>query len=414
MNAEEIYGPLTTPVFGSDVVYDCPNSKLMEQKKFVKYGLTQQALESHVHSIEKEVLDYIKTAFKGNEGIVDICAAMSQITIFTAGRSLQGKEVRSKLTNEFAQLYHDLDDGFSPINFLLPWAPLPHNRRRDIAHAKMRAIYETIIAKRRKEVPADEEGKSDMVSNLMSCAYKNGQPIPDKEIAHMMITLLMAGQHTSASASSWIMLRLAANPQIAEDLLEEQRTVLVGGDRARSLPPLQYSDIDKLPLLKNVVAETLRIHSSIHSLMRKVKRPLQVPGTPYTIGTDKILLASPAVTAMSDEFFPDLQAWDPYRWGSKGLTDFEDTETVDYGYGVVSKGTKSPYLPFGAGRHRCIGEKFAYVNLGIIVAIMVRNFKLETLDGKPSVPPTDYSSLFSRPARPAFIRWIRRCAEPGF
>src|SRR5690242_1206004 len=33
VNAEEIYSPLTTPVFGKDVVYDCPNSKLMEQKK---------------------------------------------------------------------------------------------------------------------------------------------------------------------------------------------------------------------------------------------------------------------------------------------------------------------------------------------------------------------------------------------
>lgn len=34
--AEEIYSPLTTPVFGKDVVYDCPNSKLMEQKKVLK------------------------------------------------------------------------------------------------------------------------------------------------------------------------------------------------------------------------------------------------------------------------------------------------------------------------------------------------------------------------------------------
>lgn len=111
VNAEEIYGPLTIPVFGSDVVYDCPNSKLMEQKKFVKFGLTQQALESHVPLIEKEVVDYIKMnpAWKGTSGIVDISGAMSEITLFTAARSLQGKEVRQKLTAEFAELYHDLD-----------------------------------------------------------------------------------------------------------------------------------------------------------------------------------------------------------------------------------------------------------------------------------------------------------------
>lgn len=111
VNAEEIYGPLTIPVFGSDVVYDCPNSKLMEQKKFVKFGLTQKALEAHVPLIEQEVLDYIKStpAWKGSSGTIDICGAMSEITLFTAARSLQGKEVRQKLTAEFAELYHDLD-----------------------------------------------------------------------------------------------------------------------------------------------------------------------------------------------------------------------------------------------------------------------------------------------------------------
>lgn len=111
VNAEEIYGPLTIPVFGSDVVYDCPNSKLMEQKKFVKFGLTQKALEAHVPLIEKEVEDYIKVtpAWKGSSGAVDISAAMSEITLFTAARSLQGKEVRQKLTADFAKLYHDLD-----------------------------------------------------------------------------------------------------------------------------------------------------------------------------------------------------------------------------------------------------------------------------------------------------------------
>ena len=124
VNAEEVYGPLTTPVFGSDVIYDCPNSKLMEQKKFVKFGLTQNALESHVPLIEKEVLDYIKSSvlWKGASGVVDISGAMSEITLFTAARSLQGKEVRRKLTAEFASLYHDLDmvsfirDPILPLN----------------------------------------------------------------------------------------------------------------------------------------------------------------------------------------------------------------------------------------------------------------------------------------------------------
>lgn len=49
VNAEEIYTVLTTPVFGTDVVYDCPNAKLMEQKK-VRHGITVYMLSSCVHA----------------------------------------------------------------------------------------------------------------------------------------------------------------------------------------------------------------------------------------------------------------------------------------------------------------------------------------------------------------------------
>ncbi|KEY67349.1 hypothetical protein S7711_09479 [Stachybotrys chartarum IBT 7711] len=401
LNAEEIYGPLTTPVFGSDVVYDCPNTKLMEQKKFVKFGLTQRALESHVQSIESEVNDYIASSpsFTGKCGRVDVSKTMSEITIFTAGRSLQGEEVRSKLTTEFASLYHDLDMGFKPINFLMPWAPLPHNRKRDAAREKMRAIYTEIIHKRRNS--GNEEG-SDMIWNLMGCAYKDGTPVPDKEIAHMMITLLMAGQHTSSSASSWIVLHLASHPKITEELYREQVDKL---SQNGQLQPLQYSDLEKLPLLRNVVKETLRVHSSIHSVMRKVKRPMEVPGTPYLIKPGSVMLASPLVTALSEEFFHHANKWDPHRWDS---TADVDTEDVNFEETAISKGSRSPYLPFGAGRHRCIGEKFAYVNLSTIMATLVRNFRFYTIDGEETVPATDYNSLFSRPVQPAYARWERR------
>ncbi|KAJ5225891.1 hypothetical protein N7468_007116 [Penicillium chermesinum] len=382
VNAEEVYGKFTTPVFGSDVVYDCPNSKLMEQKKFVKFGLSQEALE------------VLRT--------VDLAAAMAEITIFTAGRTLQGDEVRGKLTSEFADLYHDLDLGFQPINFMLPWAPLPHNRKRDKAHARMREIYLDIIRQRRNAATAP--ATKDMISNLMQCVYKDGKPIPDKEIAHMMITLLMAGQHSSSAISCWIMLRLASQPEVTEALYKEQVDAL-GAD----LPPLQYKDISKLTLHATVVKETLRIHSSIHTLMRKVKNPLPIPGTQFVIPTSHTLLASPGVTARDETYFPNAMVWDPYRWVDR--VEVEDSsDTVDYGYGAVSKGTKSPYLPFGAGRHRCIGEKFAYLNLQVIVATLVREFRFYNPEDRKGVPETDYASLFSRPMQPATVRWERRNA----
>lgn len=394
--------------------------------KFVKFGLTSESLKSYVTLIAAETRNFIRSdRFPGDKGSINLPAAMAELTLYTASRSLQGREVREGFDSSFADLFHDLDMGFTPINFMLPWAPLPQNRKRDIAQRKMTQTYMSII-KARREAEAEGKGvrEEDMIWNLMSCKYKDGKTIPDKEIAHMMIALLMAGQHSSSATSCWILLRLASRPDITEQLLEEQRRVL-GSD----LPELTYEGLQGLTLHAQVVKETLRLHSPIHSIMRKVKQPMPIEGTPYVIPPTHVLMAAPGVCSRSDEYFPEPMLWEPHRWdaddaaatnGDEKKSKFadlrpvihaqseEEEEKFDYGYGLVSKGASSPYLPFGAGRHRCIGEQFAYVQLQTILAEFVREFRLTNVDGKKGVVETDYSSLFSRPINPAVVQWERR------
>lgn len=390
----------------------------------MKFGLTSDALKSYVTLIAKEVEQFVASApaFQDQKGTFNVCRTMAEITIYTASRSLQGKEVRQRFDSSFAELYHDLDMGFAPINFMLPWAPFPHNRKRDRAQKKMAQTYMDIIQDRRND--GVEKTEDDMIWNLMTCVYKDGTPVPDMEVAHMMIALLMAGQHSSSSSSAWIMLRLATRPDIQEELLAEQKRVL--GD---DLPPLTHENLQELPLNSQVVKETLRLHAPIHSIMRKVKSPMPITvaspvSKSYTIPTTHNLLAAPGVTSRTPDFFPEPLLWEPHRWdegdthalayrapkgeGGDGDGDEKEEQMVDYGYGMVSKGTNSPYLPFGAGRHRCIGEQFAYVQLGTILATLVRLLKVENLPGKKGVVDTDYSSLFSRPMAPAVVGYERR------
>ena len=85
------------------------------------------------------------------------------------------------------------------------------------------------------------------------------------------------------------------------------------------------------------------------------------------------------------KYFKDPLVWDPSRWtdpngvAAQALKSYDDAdgEKVDYGWGAVSKGTESPYQPFGAGRHRCIGEQFAYLQLGVIIATFVRKMEMK-------------------------------------
>lgn len=339
--------------------------------------------------ITQEVNEFVKSssALQAPKGTIDVGKIMAEITIYTASRSLQGKEVRDRFDSTFAELFHDLDMGFAPINFMLPWAPLPHNRKRDRAQRKMTETYMDIIKERR--LAGGKKDSEDMVWNLMSCIYKDGTPVPDVEIAHMMIALLMAGQHSSSSTISWIVLRLASRPYITEELYQEQIRVL-GAD----LPPVTYEDLPKLELQANVIKETLRLHAPIHSIIRAVKNPMPVEGTPYVIPTSHNVLSSPGVSSRSTEHFANPLEWDPHRFDGRMNT--EDDEQIDYGYGLVSKGASSPYLPFGAGRHRCIGEQFAYVQLGAITAALVRKLKFRNPPNVKDVPKTDYSVSTSK------------------
>ncbi|CRG83367.1 cytochrome P450, family 51 (sterol 14-demethylase) [Talaromyces islandicus] len=398
LSAEEVYSPLTTPVFGTDVIFDCDNAKFMQQKKFVKFGLSQAALKSYVHLIAQETASFFdsytpmqKRKGKKNAGIIDVVSAMAELTIYTASSSLQGAEVRRQFSSagsRIADLYHDLDMGFSPINFFLSsWVPLPRNRKRDAAQREMTKLYMDIIAQRRSKSNVANTAKDaeahDMIWNLMhNCKYKDGRSLPDKEIAHMMIALLLGGHHSSSAVISFALLSLASRPDIQHQLYDEQVRELGPGD-------LSYDGLQRLKLHANVIKETLRLYNPIHSIMRLAKKPLVVNDHhDIVIPSGHTLLASPAFSARDETYFADPLKWEPHRWEKGSAHETTDDDDDDEPSG---KGSNSPYLPFGGGRHRCIGERFAYIQLGVILALFVRNFHIKSLQGKEEqLLATDY------------------------
>jgi sterol 14-demethylase len=100
---------------------------------------------------------------------------------------------------------------------------------------------------------------------------------------------------------------------IQEELLEEQGKVL-GVDIDGSAKGFHYEDLKTLPLHAQVVKETLRLYTPIHSVMRVVKNPMKIAGTNYIIPTSNVLLASPGVTSRAEEHFPEPLLWEPHRW----------------------------------------------------------------------------------------------------
>ncbi|ORX92671.1 14-alpha sterol demethylase Cyp51B [Basidiobolus meristosporus CBS 931.73] len=395
VNAEEAYRSLTKPVFGEGVVYDCPNHLLMEQKKFAKDGLSFDALRTYVDYIVEETRDYFARWDKNSDvGVVD--QALAELIIMTASRCLMGKEIRAQLDETVADIYHDLDNGFQPINFLFNYLPLPSYRKRDEAHVKMRDLFLRIIQNRRK---TNDMSNQDLLQTFMDAQYKDGKKMTDKEVAHMMIAVLMAGQHTSSTTTTWLIMHLARDPKLRAQLYEEQKTVF-----GEELGPLTFDGLNKCTLLDSVLKEVLRIHPPIVAIFRKVSKPIAFPNSNIVIPAGHYLCSSPFVTQVSEEHYEKPLEFDPSRWLKK-----DNTEVVqdDSNFGVVGKGTNSPYLPFGAGRHRCIGEPFAYVQIKTIVSQMIRMFEIEQLpDAK--FPEPDFSKLFITPKGPVKVKYTKR------
>ncbi|WVQ82406.1 hypothetical protein IAT38_004534 [Cryptococcus sp. DSM 104549] len=422
VSAEDAYTHLTTPVFGKGVVYDCPNEMLMQQKKFIKSGLTTESLQTYPALITSECVDFFAHELKITPSNptakkVDLLKAMSELIILTASRTLQGKEVRESLNGTFAKYYEDLDGGFTPLNFMFPNLPLPSYKRRDHAQKAMSDFYMKIMENRRK---GETDHDNDMIASLQGCKYRNGVALTDRDISHIMIALLMAGQHTSSATSSWTLLHFAHRPDIYEALYQEQKEKY--GNPDGTFRDIEYEDIKDLQLMDSCIRETLRLHAPIHSIYRKVLSDIPVPpslsapseSTSYVIPKSHFIMAAPGVSHMDPRIWKDASEWNPYRWletdgvGAAAVETYTKSEQVDYGFGAVSKGTESPYQPFGAGRHRCVGEQFAYTQLSTIFAYVVRNYtmKLEV----DEFPKTNYRTMIVQPLNP-LVSFTLRNAE---
>ncbi|ESO82666.1 hypothetical protein LOTGIDRAFT_108695 [Lottia gigantea] len=380
LNAEDVYSRLTTPVFGKGVAYDCPNPLFLEQKKILKSGLNIAQFKEHIPLIIEEANQYFERW--GDNGTTDLFKALSELIILTASRCLHGKEIRSKLDESVAQLYADLDGGFTHLAWLLPgWLPLPSFRKRDRAHLEMKKIFHEVIRNRRKNGNEDEE---DMLHALITSTYKDGRPLTDDEISGMLIGLLLAGQHTSSTTSAWMGFFISKHQEIQDKLYEEQKKVCGSGD----IDLITYQDLKDCQLLDRCLKESLRLRPPIMTMMRMCRSPQKVCG--YTIPVGHQICVSPPTNQRLEDTWTNATVYNPDR--------FLDPD--------VANSEKFAYVPFGAGRHRCIGESFAYIQIKTLWSVMLRKYKFELVDGY--FPEIDYSTMIHTPKNPVIKYSLRK------
>eukprot|EP01121_Diplochlamys_sp_Union-15-3_P020796 TRINITY_DN821_c0_g1_i1.p1 TRINITY_DN821_c0_g1~~TRINITY_DN821_c0_g1_i1.p1 ORF type:complete len:514 (-),score=71.90 TRINITY_DN821_c0_g1_i1:14-1555(-) len=358
----------TVPVFGKGIVYDCPPEGLVEQRKMVSDGLTLKRFKTYINKICKEVQSYTDKYW--NSSNVELLSSLHEITVFTSTRCLHGDEVRDNLDTKFAHLFTALDRALSPLSFFYPYLPIPIHWNRDKAREKIKFLLKEIIEKRRK----NNEAPIDMLQNLMESTYDDGKPLKVDDVCGLLTALMLAGQHTSNVTSTWLGIYLLQNPEALKRVYAELDEHWPKGEE------LDFNMIRKMTFFNNCLKETLRLSPPIIIILRKAMKDYKYKN--YIIPKGSFVCASPAVVHRLEEYFTNPNTFNPDRFGPEMKED---------------KKNRYAYIPFSAGAHSCIGEKFAYVQILTIWALLLRKFefRLKTKDIKP-----DFTTVIIGPKPP--------------
>lgn len=364
------------PIFGKGIAYDTTPDRMGEQLGLIFPALREERLQAYAQIMAEEAEAYFDRW--GESGEVDLLTAMNELTVFIASRCLIGQEFRQNLTTEFARLYHDLEGGINLLAFFQPYLPLPSFQRRDKARVRMVDLISGIIANRRAR---GIEGE-DFLQTLMTARYADGTALSDDNITGLLLTLLFAGQHTSAVLAAWTGILLLQHPQYLPAILTEQEAILSDG-KTFSLEGLR-----QLVILERSIKEAERLQPPLIMLMRKILRDFEYNG--YHIPAGGLAMVSPGVSHRLVDCFHEPNRYDPDRFTPERAED-----------------RKSPYnlIGFGGGRHRCIGQTFAYQQVKVIWSILLRQFDLELVhqNYKPN-----YSTFVVGPKQPCLIRYRRK------
>ncbi len=212
------------------------------------------------------------------------------------------------------------------------------------------AVFEAIAARR---AAGDLSGRDDILSLLLQARHEDGSPMSDQELRDELMTILIAGHETTATALSWAIERLLRMPGGMQRLRD--------GDEA-------YADA--------VVKETLRLRPVLPAVVRQVKQPISVGGVDFEPG----VTLTPCIHLVHrrPDIYPEPARFRPERFLERAA------------------GTYS-WIPFGGGVRRCLGAAFAQFEMTTVLRVVAQECRLRATT--PTSEPVRRRAITLTPGR---------------
>jgi cytochrome P450 len=314
------------PVVGTNSVILLDESAHLSQRKLMLpafHGEKMEKLSDLVAEVtEREVESWPR------DTPIALHRRLQGLTLEVILRAVFGLDPGPRLEAIRTRLTEVLDIGAKPASLIPqlqrapfgfgPWA------RFDRLMAETDALIYELIEERR----VAGEDRDDILSMLLEARHEDGSPMSEIELRDELMTLLVAGHETTASALAWAFERIARTPRVADRLAEE-------------------AESDEDAYVTATIQEALRRRPVIpNAAPRLVKQPVTVGGWDYP--TDILLVASAYLVHHDPEIYPD-----PYEFRPERFLD-------------ESPGTYT-WIPFGGGRRRCLGASFAQLEMKLVL-----------------------------------------------
>lgn len=365
---------MMVPIFGKGVAYDCDDERMQEQLMMLMPALQNKRMRTYGQIITDEVKRSL--ASWGDQGSIDLYEYMQELTSFTSSHCLLGREFRNEVNDEFARIYHTMERSIVPLAYLNANLPIPLFWQRDKARARLGEMVSEIVEARKQSGYRGE----DFLQTLMEATYKDGSSLSDHEITGLLVAAMFAGHHTSAATASWTILELLKHPEWMKAVKEELAEVYAGGRE------VDYASLRELKKTEWAIKEALRLHPPLFILFRVAMEDTEIQGHPIPKGTWVAL--SPLVAHQIDEVFKEPASFCPHRYGPPTP---EDQRAF-------------AYISFGGGRHKCLGNAFALLQIKTILATLLQQFEFRSVGASVEA---DMRGLVLGPKAPVLVSYKR-------
>ena len=282
---------------------------------------------------------------------------MSGLTFRIVGATLFGSDLEQH-AGEVAEILEVVNLNAHEIRALMTlcsWIPTPYNLKWRRAVKRLdRIVYGMIEARRRRGV-----GDDDLLDHLIHAQdEETGEGMDERQMRDEVVTLMLAGHETSANALAWTLYLLGMHSDVEAQLSDGLTAALNGA-------PATADDLPRIPYLKQVVQESMRIYPPVWGYARRSEEPEDFGG--HVLPARAYVGIIPYALHRHPDFWQDPERFDPDRFQphrGEGRHPYS-------------------YLPFAAGPRTCIGAGMAMLEIQLVLAQIVQRFRIHIVPDHP-------------------------------